>query len=367
MRSVALFLASCALVACGSIIGVEDRFAGEPDAGPASQEPSPGGDEEESSGPADAGGRGAADAAPDAATAKPQTLGQFVDPEVSYGENELLVLDRASGRSKIVLLPKSNPTKPVTIYDELGDTTAKRVASLALARGKVWFTTVDGKLHTTALDGKNPTIVTAPPSEILARSAGALWLASPDALSNAPTLRWMKQDLLSQVPEAQLAMSGPAMFTDASDDELFVSSRTSAGRWTLSRWRPLATEPYVTFATFDAYPSWVTADSSRAFVYQEDEGNIVSWSRVTPQTTPTTILSNMTKSVRMKSDGKNLVLLSQTSIESCTIADCAGTKHALPTVTSFAKARYLEIDAQWAYFVYAKTDTATMTLTRVPR
>lgn len=363
MSRVALLLAASLLAACGAIIGVDERQAGSPDAGadPETREPDPG---PAVDGAAAVPGK---DAGEGGAPLAPETLGAYVDPTLSLGETHVLILDRAGGRSKIVILSKANPTAPKTIYDEAGDTAANRVASIALARGKVWYTTVDRKLHAMGLDGKNPTDVVAPSSSILARSANTLWLIGPDGLSSAPTLRWLNQDLLSQIPEAQLAMSGPAMFAKGTDDELMVSSRTSQGRWTLSRWRPLATTPYVTFATFDAYPSWVTADAVRALVYQQDEGNIVSWSRVTPQATPDTVLTGVGAPVQIESDGKNIVLRSQSSIQSCVITSCAATMRTLTPPTSFAKARYLQIDDQYAYFFYAKTDTSTMTLARVPR
>lgn len=361
MRAAVVALA-CALGACSSIIGVEERFAGEPDAAappgePATGEPATGED-------AGAGADAAGDAA---APLTPQTLGQFVDPVLSVGEAELLVVDRGGARSKIVLIEKAAPTKATTIYDEPSTTADKRVSSVALSRGKVWFTTSDGKLHTMGLDGKNPTLLDAPASSILARSAGTVWLVSPDVTSSAPTLRWVGQDLLSQVPEAQIALGGPAMFAYGSDDELVVSSRTSGGQWTLSRWRPFATQPYATFATFDAYPSWVAADATHVLVYSQDEGTVVSWSRVTPQATPTPVLVDIKEPVQIRSDGTNLVLRSQTSIRSCLLASCAASMRTLQVPTSFAKARYLHIDEAWAYFFHAKTDTQTMTLVRVPR
>ena len=361
MKQLVVALGGFALAACSAVIGVDERHAGTPDAGAPAEETPP------SDPGATDGGSPAPDSGDAAAPLKAETLGTYVDPTLSLGETELLVLDRASGRSKIVLISKATPNAPQTLYDELGDTADKRVSSIALARGKVWFTTVDGKLHKMGLDGKNPTIVDAPSSNILARSANTVWLISPDYTSNAPTLRWVNQDLLSLVPEAQLAMGGPAMFAEGTDDELMVSSRTSGGQWTLSRWRPFATTPFVTFATFDAYPSWVTADTTRAIVYQQDEGNIVSWSRTTPQPTPDVVLAGVSEAVQIKSDGTNLVLRSQSSIKSCVITSCAGTMRTLAPPTSFAKARYLQIDAQYAYFFYAKTSTDTMTLARVPR
>jgi len=361
LATVALLAASVA--ACGTIIGVDERHPGDADA----SAPADGAEAGPSVSPDDGdGGTGAKDGEA-SAPLKAQTLGQFVDPVLAMGEDELLVTDRTGTRSTIVLISKSDPTHPKTIYDQPSASAATRVSTIGLARGQVWFTTGDGKLHRMTLAGLNPTVVDNGSSSILARSSKALWTAAPDYLSNAPTLRWIGADLLSQVPEATLAFGGPAMFAFGSDDELIISSRTPSGQWTLNKWRPFAATPLTTLATFDAYPSWVAADSQRVLVYAQDEGTVVSWSRITPQTTPTTILVDVPAPVSIKSDGTNLVLRSQTTISSCTLASCAASMHALSLPTTFKKARYLELDAQYAYFFHAKSDADPMTLVRVPR
>ncbi|AKU93873.1 hypothetical protein AKJ09_00537 [Labilithrix luteola] len=158
------------------------------------------------------------------------------------------------------------------------------------------------------------------------------------------------------------------MFTGATDDELALASRTTSGQWTLLRWRPFATQPVLTFATFDAYPSWVAFDSQRAIVYSEDEGTIVTWPRV-DKATPSTILTNVPSSsaTALASDGTNLVIRSQTALSTCAIADCENTLRPIQTPTTFTKARYLFIDQSWAYFFHSKSDSGPMTLVRVPR
>lgn len=347
-----------ALAACGTIIGVDERHAGDPDAG------TPDGTDASTPLELDAGSEEPGDAT---APLKPQTLGQFGDPMLAFGEDELFVTDRAGARSTIVVISKKDPTNPKKIYDEPSASPATRVSTLGLARGQLWFTTSDGKLRRMSIEGKNPTIVDHAPSSILARSAKTLWTAAPDYLSSAPTLRWIGDDLLSKVPEATLSLGGPAMFAFGSDDELVFSSRTSSGQWTLNRWRPFATQPLLELAKFDAYPSWVAADSQRVLVYGEDEGTIVSWSRVTPQASPTVVLVDVPAPISLKSDGTNLVMRSQTSLSTCTIASCASTMKKLATPTTFTKARYLEIDGQWAYFFHAKSDSGPMTLVRIPR
>lgn len=362
MKKLAIVTLALALIACGTIIGVDERHAGEADAAAAD----PGTE-------AEAGAPGATDAGPTngqdgaAAPLKPQTLGQFGDPMLAIGEDDLLVTDFDGPRSTIVRIAKNDPTNPKTIYDQPAASPATRVSSLGIARGQVWFTTSDGKLRRMSLDGNNPTVVDSGASSILARSASTLWTVAPDYSSNAPTLRWIGADLLSQVPEATLAFGGPVMFAFGSNDELVFSSRTSSGQWTLHRWRPFASQPLLTLATFEAYPSWVAADSQRMFVYAEDEGTIVSWSRVTPQPSPTTVLVDVPAPVSIKSDGANLVMRSQTSVTTCSIASCASTMKTLATPTAFTKARYFEIDAQWAYFFHAKASTGPMTLVRIPR
>lgn len=356
-----LALLGGAVTACGTIIGVDERHAGAADAAA----PADGTDAEPRTS-ADDGDGGARDAEA-SAPLKAQTLGQFVDPVLAMGESELLVTDRTGSRSTIVLISKSDPTHPKTIYDQPSATASTRVSTIGLARGQVWYTTSDGKLHRMTLAGLNPTVVDTSSSSILARSANTLWTASPDDLTNAPTLRWIGADLLSQVPEATLAFGGPVLFAFGSDDELAFCSRTPSGQWTLGKWRPFAGTPLTTLATFAAYPSWVAADPQRMLVYAQDEGTVVSWSRITPQTTPTTVLVDVPAPVSIKSDGTNLVLRSQTTISSCTIASCAASLHALSVPTTFAKARYLELDAQYAYFFHAKSDADPMTLVRVPR
>jgi hypothetical protein len=313
-----------------------------------------------------------ADAAPDGegddsgATLHPQTLGQFVDPMLSFAEDVLLVMERTTDRQKMVLIRKDDPTSPKTIYDEPSDSPATRVRSAAVARGQVWFTTGDKKLRRMTLAGTNPVVVDESPSDVLARAPNTVWTASPDSLSSAPTLRWIGADLLSEVPEVKLALSGPVMFVAGGNQELLFSSRTRGGRWTLNRWRPFTSEPSSTFATFDAYPSWVCFDAERALVYVEDEATIVSWSHLTPQVTPTTVLVNVPAPVAIKSDGKNLVMRSQTSLATCEIARCASTLREVPVPSPFTKARALEIDEHWAYFFHARSD-GPMTLVRVPR
>lgn len=351
------------VAACGTIIGVDERHAGEADAAA----PADGADADPSTAPNDGDGGTSTKDVEASAPLKAQTLGQFVDPVLAMGEDELLVSDRAGTRSTIVLVSKSDPTHPKTIYDQPSATASTRVSTIGLARGQVWFTTSDGKLHRMTLAGLNPTVVDNSSSSILARSAKTLWTAAPDYLSNAPTLRWIGADLLSQVPEATLAFGGPVMFAFGSDDELVFSSRTPSGQWTLHKWRPFAATPLTTLATFAAYPSWVAADAQRMLVYAQDEGTVVSWSRITPQTTPTTVLVDVPAPVSIKSDGTNLVLRSQTTISSCTIAACAASMHPLSVPTTFTKARYLELDAQYAYFFHAKSDADPMTLVRVPR
>jgi hypothetical protein len=348
-----------ALAGCGTIIGAEDRYAANADAAaPADTDASTPADP-------DAGPEGASDGAP--APLKPQTLGQFGDPMLAFGEDDLLVTDFAGPRSTIVRISKKDPTNPKKIYDQPAASPATRVSTLGIARGQVWFTTSDGKLRRMSLDGNNPTLVDGASSSILARSAKTLWTAAPDYLSNAPTLRWIGDDLLSKVPEATLSFGGPVMFAFGGDDELVFSSRTQSGQWTLNRWRPFAGQPLLTIAKFDAYPSWIAADPQRVLVYGQDEGTIVSWSRVTPQTTPTVVLVNVPAPVSIKSDGTNLVMRSQTSLSTCAIASCASTTKTLATPTTFTKARYLEIDEQWAYFFHAKSDSGPMTLVRIPR
>lgn len=368
MKVQSTFIATVALLAgavtaCGTIIGVDERHAGDADAAA----PADGTDAEPGTSPDDPDGGAAGKDGEASAPLKAQTLGQFVDPVLAMGEDELLVMDRAGSRSTIVVISKNDPTHPKKIYDQPSGVASTRVSTIGLARGQVWFTTVDGKLRRMTLAGLNPTVVDNGSSSILARSPKTLWTAAPDSLSAAPTLRWIGADLLSQVPEATLAFGGPVMFAFGSDDELVFSSRTSGGQWTLHKWRPFAGTPLTTLATFDAYPSWVAADSQRVLVYGQDEGTIVSWSRITPQTTPTTILVDVPAAVSIKSDGTNLVLRSQTTISSCTIATCAGSMHTLSLPTTFSKARYLELDAQYAYFFHAKSDADPMTLVRVPR
>lgn len=343
--------------ACGTIIGIEEHHAADPDAS-TDADPGAAAASEQDGGPSASDG---------SAPLKAQTLGQFVDPMLAMGEDELLVLDRSGPRSTIVLISKNDPSHPKTIYDQPAASASTRVSSMGVARGQVWFTTSDGKLRRMTMAGLNPTLVDENPSAILARSAKTLWTVAPDYTSNAPTLRWIGDDLLSMVPEATLAFGGPAMFASGSDDELIVSSRTSSGQWVIDRWRPFAGQPLTTLATFSAYPSWIAADPQRVLVYAQDEGTVVSWSRITPQTSPTTVLVDVPAPVSIVSDGTNLVLRSQTGVSSCTIASCAASLHALPMPTTFTKARYLAIDAQYAYFFHAKTDTAPMTLVRVPR
>lgn len=297
---------------------------------------------------------------------RPQTLGQFVDPVLSFAEDVLLVMERTTGRDKMVLIRKDDPDSPKTIYDEPSDSPATRVRTAAVARGQVWFTTADGKLRRMSLAGTNPVVVDASPSDVLARAPSTVWTASPDSLSNAPTLRWIGSDLLSEVPEAKLALSGPVMFVSGGNQELLFSSRTQGGRWTLNRWRPFASEPLATFATFDAYPSWVCFDAQRALVYVQDEATIVSWSHLTPQVTPTTVLVDVPAPVAIKSDGKSLVMRSQTSLATCEIDRCASTLREIPVPSPFTKARSLEIDERWVYFFHARSD-GPMTLVRVPR
>ena len=347
-----------ALTACGTIVGVDERHAGDPDAAvaPATDASTPS---------SDAGTEPPTDGA--AAPLKPQTLGQFGDPMLAFGEDDLLVTDLAGARSTIVRISKNDPTNPRKIYDQPSASPATRVSTIGLARGQVWFTTSDGTLRRMTLDGNNPTVVDNSASSILARSAKTMWTVAPDYTSNAPTLRWIGDDLLSKVPEATLSLGGPAMFAFGSDDELVFSSRTSSGQWTLNRWRPFATQPLLTLATFDAYPSWIAADAQRVLVYAQDEGTVVSWSRVTPQSTPTVVHVGVPAPVSIKSDGTTLVMRSQTSLSSCAIASCAATLKTLSTPTTFTRARYLEIDAQWAYFFHAKASSGPMTLVRIPR
>lgn len=360
MKRLALALALAALPSCAAIVGVDERRPGAaPDGGEPANAPA------EDAAPPESGDSGASSDA--AVPRRPQVLGTFVDPTLSMGDGELVVTERANGRDKVLVFDAKDPTAPTAVYDQPNDVTSKRVTSAAAARGYVWFTTLDGTLHRVKRDGTNPTDVALPPSEILARSPKALWLASPEVLSGAPTLRWLGDSPLAQTPEATLNLSQPVMFVSASDAELVFSSRTSSGQWTLARWRPFGAEPLANFATFDGYPSWVAFDAERVLVYHEDEGRIVAWSRLAPQPTPTTILVDVPAPVAIASDGEHLVLRSQSWIRTCTIASCASTMKDLPTPNPFARARYLALDERWAYFFTSKSGSGPMTLVRAPR
>jgi hypothetical protein len=360
----AIALLATTIVACGTLIGVDERHAGDLDA--AAVAPGEGPDADAPDQDVDGGpNNGAADGA---APIKALSLGQYDDPVLAIGEDDLLVRPQGGARSKIIRISKKDPTHPKTIYDQPSASAATRVSTMDIARGQVWFTTSDRKLRRMTLDGLNPTLVDNGSSSIVARSAKTLWTVAPDYSSDAPSLRWIGADLLSMVPEATLAFGGPVMEAFGSDDELVFGSRTSNGIWSLHRWRPFATTPLLTLATFDAYPSWIAVDSQRVLVYHQDEGTVVSWSRVTPQTTPTTILVDVPAPVAIKSDGTNLVMRSQTGLTSCVIATCASSMRTLPVPTTFGFARFFEIDAQYAYFFHAKSSAATvMTLVRVPR
>jgi hypothetical protein len=358
----ALIGAAAFLEACAGILGVEEKHAGTP--ATAADAASNEGDDssEDASGSAD--GNASSDAAIDR---RPLSLGQYEDPVLAVGPDELVVNEIANDRSRIILIPKANPTKPKTIYDQSAESASTRVSTIGVARSKVWFTTSDGKLHDANLDGTNPEVVDQSSSSIVVATGTTLWTASPDDLSNAPTLHWVPESLEANTPEAALALDGPVMFSGADDFELAFASRTTSARWTLERFRPQATtKPHLTYATFDAYPSWVTFDTQRAFVYSEDEGTIVAWPR-TEGSTSTTVLTGIPHPIAMKSDGTRLVMRSQTALSSCTITDCAKTLTTIPVATAFTVARYLEIDADWVYFFHAKSDSGPMTLVRVPR
>jgi hypothetical protein len=266
---------AASMSACGTIIGVEEHHAADPDAGGGAASTDPGAVPPSD----DDGGSATFDGGEAGAPLKAQSLGQFGDPMLAIGADDLLVTDFSSPRSTILRIPKKDPTNPKKIYDQTSASASTRVSTMAIARGQVWFTTSDGKLRRMTMDGLNPTLV--------------------DGSSTAG-----------------------AMFAFGSDNELIVSSRSPSGQWLIKRWHPLPGQPLTTLATFDAYPSWMAADAQRVLVYAEDEG---------------------------------------------TIASCATSLHPLALPVTFAFARYLEVDAQYAYFFHAKSNADPMTLVGVPR
>ncbi len=363
-RATAL-LAAASLIGCGAIIGVDERHAGPPAEEDAS---TPDSADRDASHPSPA----TQDAAtpPQANAPSSEALGAFVDPYgLSLSATHIAIADvtgRPTGRNKIVVYDKADPSAPKTVLDE-PYASSSVVSSLELVKDKLWYATKSG-VSRMQLDGTNPTSVSTSPAEIIAASAGAVWLASPDALSNAPTLRWHTSDLLAQLPESSLALGNPAVFARATnDDELAFLTRGAGGAWSLSRWRPFASTPLTSIATFEAYPSWVAFDAARAFVYSEDEGSILAYDRATGGT-PTVVLANVPAGKRaIASDGKYLVLRSETAVSQCEIASCAATLAKLPTTAQFTKTRGLVLDATHVYFLHALGDGGPMTLSRVRR
>ncbi len=110
------------MAACGTIIGIEEHHASDPDGSAIDASPA------EAASP----DRDGNTSAPDGGALEAQTLGQFVDPMLAMGDGELLVHDQSGPRSTIVVISKNDPSNPKTIYDQPSASPSTRVSPMGV-------------------------------------------------------------------------------------------------------------------------------------------------------------------------------------------------------------------------------------------
>lgn len=318
----------------------------------------------------DAGIKPPVDTTPDGAAPKrvPEALLRLgEEPWLAQDDGALYVSEIASDRSRIHRVEKTPVHETRIIYDEVASRATSIEGLAARSSGTLFTSTYDGFFRTMrSVDGTNRSVASSGPTSIFEGSKSTVWLISPDVTSNAPKLHWFGDSLLSRVPEATIDPGIGVMLGEGTDDELIFFGRTSNQVWKIFRWRPFAnTSPLTQLQTYPEYVSTLTTDADRVYVYSQDEGSVVAFSRVTPDAPVTPVLGKIESPsypLMLRSSGRILFLRSQTWIRACVIDRCAATMKTLDS--GFARARWFLLDASYVYYTRKERDDGPFVLYR---
>lgn len=359
--AVGLLVASVASVAgCGPYAPSADPPAPAP-AAPAPSSDSPG------SPPASTPDPPAGSADPSATSAKLEIVltGRPIQA-FAISDSHVLTLE-TDVRTRLVATEKASPhAVKVVLEEDVIDNV--HFEGVGAARGRVFVVDSYGAMKSLKADGTNVIDEAVPgsPTRILSASQ-TLWLAElPRFLGDVLTFSWYGAKTAPAPASSTRLVPMGGVGDVAVDDEALVYATTGSSK-TVRHWAPAASGPRAgdrLLATLPEEARGVGIDATHAFVHLAAAKEIRAIDRTTGSSTTVLAAAAFDTPPLLRSDGKNLYMLTETALRRCAIATCSSTMTALTGGLQYARGLVLDWTHAW---IVMTTKGKTGVVARVPK